>query len=222
MLTNIQFTTLNPHSWFATAELTQFNTSKTKNTQSFTDIDAKKNKKLIQSAGVRLLLSQLLNHLNITDSLSEHSFPYRLADTGYYVCFSHSQQMLAVAISTTHPIGIDTELRQVSWMACQRFFHPNEVSFLQSHPSSIRSQLATLLWQLKECRIKITQESLNAGMGFSFSFLFPELLAHVHSQTNQKNDNQLNQTLLIDDTPYHLLLNDSINTALLFPSVPFL
>ncbi|MGO1966138.1 MAG: hypothetical protein ACTH23_06755, partial [Moraxellaceae bacterium] len=44
----------------------------------------------IQRKGVRLLLQNLLDQLHIHDTLDETAFPYRLINSTYYVCFSHT------------------------------------------------------------------------------------------------------------------------------------
>src|SRR5699024_2984755 len=82
-----------------------------------------------QRTGVRLLLHSLLNKLEMIDTLNDASFPYRLANSQYYVCFSHTgthnkvisnqhkknkpfdylDNKVAVVISAHRPVGIDIE-----------------------------------------------------------------------------------------------------------------
>src|SRR5699024_37485 len=86
-----------------------------------------------QPTGVRLLLQSLLNKLEMIDTLNDASFPYRLANSQYYVCFSHTgthnkiisnqhknenlfehlDNKVAVVISAHRPVGIDIEINAV-------------------------------------------------------------------------------------------------------------
>src|SRR5690606_32450038 len=101
-----------------------------------------------QRAGVRLLLQSLLNKLGIIDSLDDLSFPYRLVNSQYYVCFSHTgassqnnstqpsgekpfnglDNKIAVVISCHRPAGIDIETNNVEWRVAKRFYHINEIA----------------------------------------------------------------------------------------------
>lgn len=149
-----------------------------------------------QRKGVRLLLKDLLKKLNITDHLDDSAFPYRLSNSGYYVCFSHSddhtqrfskqvnssprfeyklQSKVAVAISLRCAIGIDIETQLVAWPTVQRYYHANELLILATLPQSQRDITAKYLWQLKESMIKINNAKLAQGLGIDYSAIIPVL-----------------------------------------------
>ncbi|SJN25311.1 Phosphopantethiene-protein transferase domain family protein [Psychrobacter sp. JB385] len=157
----------------------------------------------LQRQGVRLLLKKLLSKLNINDSLDESSFPYRLNNNGYYVCFSHTssankssvnersastlnetlESRVAVIISRHRPVGIDVESNHVKWRIAQRFYSINELSVLNSLPISQRDNLAKLLWQIKESFIKIHQYTLAQGLGMNYAALIPDLMCCLEGES---------------------------------------
>ena len=152
-----------------------------------------------QRAGVRLLLQSLLDKLNIIDSLDDTSFPYRLVDSQYYVCFSHTgasskfatneniiehlDNKVAVVISHHCPAGIDIEVNNVKWQVVQRFYHANEIVILQTLPTVQRDIIAKLLWQIKESFIKIYQYKLAQGLGMDYSYLIADLISGATSNS---------------------------------------
>ena len=156
-----------------------------------------------QRTGVRLLLQSLLNKLEMIDILDDASFPYRLANSQYYVCFSHTgthkriisnqhknenlfehlDNKVAVVISAHRPVGIDIEINPVKWQVAQRFFHVNEMAILQTLPPMQRNIIAKLLWQIKESFIKIFQYKLAQGLGKNYSYLIADLIRGVTSNS---------------------------------------
>ena len=149
-----------------------------------------------QRAGVRLLLQSLLNKLKIIDRLDESDFPYRLINSQYYVCFSHTgassknrpiapehekiletlKNKVAVIISRHRAVGIDIEINEVAWHVAQRFYHSNELTILQKLPMIQRNNIVKLLWQIKESFIKIHQYKLAQGLGMDYSSVIAELI----------------------------------------------
>ncbi|WP_019673063.1 4'-phosphopantetheinyl transferase family protein [Psychrobacter lutiphocae] len=124
-----------------------------------------------QKLAVRKLASKLIAQLStqITAieisqavSLDDSHYPYRLQPFGHRVSFSHSQQQVACAITSSQMnIGIDVELNGVSDKVCQRYFHRNELSWLQFlkqqgtiDDDALCQQARQLLWMLKEGSIK--------------------------------------------------------------------
>jgi 4'-phosphopantetheinyl transferase len=152
-----------------------------------------------QRAGVRLLLQSLLNKLDINDSLDDVSFPYRLVNSQYYVCFSHTgassqntstqpsgekpfnglDNKVAVVISCHRPAGIDIETNNVEWRVAKRFYHINEIAILQTLTITQRDTVAKLLWQIKESFIKIYQYTLAQGLGMDYSHLMTCLINSI-------------------------------------------
>lgn len=165
--------------------------------------DVAYNQRQQQRRGVRLLLEALLNKLAITDTLDESDFPYRLIESQYYVCFSHTgashqndidkdctlvkkearNNQIAVAISRRHAVGIDIEANKVAWHVAKRFYHRNETAALQALPTPERSALTKLLWQIKESFIKIYQYKLAQGLGKDYSYLMPNLIDSMNEKS---------------------------------------
>ena len=202
-LHNIQYTQLNPMTWCATAEVTapfsQNRADLLSNSLVPSARETAYHQRLQQRAGVRLLLQSLLDKLNIIDSLDDISFPYRLVDSQYYVCFSHTgasskfatneniiehlDNKVAVVISHHCPAGIDIEVNNVKWQVMQRFCHANEIFILQTLPTVQRDIIAKLLWQIKESFIKIYQYKLAQGLGMDYSYLIADLIRGATSNS---------------------------------------
>jgi len=184
-----------------------------------------------QRAGVRLLLQYLLNKLGIIDSLDDVSFPYRLVDSQYYVCFSHTgasspntstqpsgekpfnglDNKVAVVISCHRPAGIDIETNNVEWRVAKRFYHINEIAILQALTITKRDTVAKLLWQIKESFIKIHQYTLAQGLGMDYSYLITGLVNGIEAQA------QLPLLAFNDDqTGYYLILLPEQQTVIVY------
>lgn len=184
-----------------------------------------------QRAGVRLLLQSLLNKLDIIDSLDDLSFPYRLVNSQYYVCFSHTgassqnnstqpnrvkhfnglDNKVAVVISCHRPVGIDIETNNVEWRVAKRFYHINEIAILQTLTITQRDTVAKLLWQIKESFIKIYQYTLAQGLGMDYSYLITGLMNGIEAQA------QLPLLAFNDDrTKYHLAYLPEQQTVIVY------
>lgn len=172
-----------------------------------------------QRTGVRLLLQSLLNKLEMIDTLNDASFPYRLANSQHYVCFSHTgthnkvisnqhkknkpfdylDNKVVVVISAHRPVGIDIEINPVKWQVAQRFFHANEMAILQTLPPMQRNIIAKLLWQIKESFIKVFQYRLVQGLGKDYSYLIADLIKGATSKSPLLaiNDNKSNYRIAI-------------------------
>lgn len=172
-----------------------------------------------QRTGVRLLLQLVLNKLEMIDTLDDASFPYRLANSQYYVCFSHTgahnkvisnqhkknkpfdylDNKVALVISAHRPVGIDIEINAVKWQVAQRFFHVNEMAILQTLPPMQRNIIAKLLWQIKESFIKVFQYKLAQGLGKDYSHLIADLIKGATSKSSLLaiNDNKSNYRIAL-------------------------
>jgi len=177
-----------------------------------------------QRTGVRLLLQSLLNKLEISDTLDDCSFPYRLISSQYFVCFSHTgahsktihsksastqrkneklsddlSNKVAVVISAHRPAGIDIETNHVEWRVAQRFYHTNEIAVLQTLSTVQRDTAAKLLWQIKESFIKIFQYKLAQGLGKDYSHLIADLIKDATSKSPLLaiNDNRSNYRIAL-------------------------
>ncbi|MDN3452336.1 MULTISPECIES: 4'-phosphopantetheinyl transferase superfamily protein [unclassified Psychrobacter] len=148
-----------------------------------------------QRQGVRQLLQELLKKLSVNDTLDESGFPYRLVNSQYYVCFSHTganhskhttksnqttgqnlPSKIAVVISRQRPAGIDIESNNIAWHVVRRFYSANEIALLEQLSTEQRDNTAKLLWQIKESFIKINQYTLAQGLGMDYSTLIPSLI----------------------------------------------
>ena len=206
-LHNIQYTQLNPMTWCATAEVTApFSQNRVyllNNSPVPSAHETAYHQRLQQRAGVRFLLQSLLDKLNIIDSLDDISFPYRLVNSQYYVCFSHTgassqnnstqlnrekpfgglDNKVAVVISCPRPAGIDIETNNVKWGVAKRFYHTNEIAILQALTIIQRDTVAKLLWQIKESFIKIYHYKLAQGLGMDYSYLIADLIRGATSNS---------------------------------------
>lgn len=160
----------------------------------------------LQRQGVRQLLQKLLARLKIDDTLDESHFPYRLRESRYYVCFSHtgidnnndinkkSSQSLniqlgshvAVIISSRRPVGIDIENSNIAWRVVQRYYSVNEIELLESLSIIQRDYVAKLLWQIKESYIKIQQYTLAQGLGKDYAHLVIDLIDSMNEPSSMK------------------------------------
>ncbi len=173
-----------------------------------------------QRVGVRRLLKELLNKLEINDTLNEAQFPYHLNSSKYYVCFSHSSNgnindnhpttKVAVVISHQRTVGIDIETNEVAWHVAQRFYHPNEITLLHALPQQQRDIVVKLLWQVKESFIKINHHTLAQGLGMNYQYLIADIA------TNLEQDKTL--VALTDDQQfaYQIVVLSSCQTVIVF------
>lgn len=183
----------------------------------------------LQRQGVRQLLQQLLDTLEINDVLDESSFPYRLIDSQYYVCFSHTNahnnknikksvsrktedipySKIAVVISRHRPVGIDIENNNVAWHVAKRFYSDHEMDILQTLPISQRDYAIKLLWQIKESFIKVHQYTLAQGLGMDYSDLIPSL-------TDSMNKNLLSIQRTSHHSNYQIAILQLSQTVVVF------
>ena len=191
--------------------------------------DIASNQRQQQRTGVRILLKSLLNKLKIIDSLDESDFPYRLINSQYYVCFSHTgasskkssttpkheknldtvKNKVAVIISRHRTVGIDIEINEVAWHIAQRFYHSNELTILQKLPITQRNNIVKLLWQIKESFIKIHQYKLAQGLGMDYSSLILNLI-------NSSKEDTPSKVITDYDANYHIALLPSQQTVIIY------
>ena len=97
---------------------------------------------------------------------------FSLSHAGAYaVCAVHSQ-----------PIGIDLELPRCTMAMAERFFHPNEVSFLKTLSPSAQKDALLRLWTAKESYTKML------GLGLSLPFSSFEVRLTEQAATLLAND----------------------------------
>lgn len=108
---------------------------------------------------------QYFQHYQLSlSNLNTSSFPYfyHHQQTQYFVSFSHSKTHIAVLISIYPTIGVDIEDRNISDNVAKRFFHQEEMVWLNS--LSNKSLAKTLLWTTKESLIKANDSTLAKGL----------------------------------------------------------
>lgn len=177
-LEQTKFYQLNEKAWCAVATLPD---SHERLTKTLSPSQQKKQARQQQRLGTRKLLRLLLNHLHIKDELVETSFPYRLKNIGAFVCFSHSENQVAVAMSHQRPIGLDIEAQNISQQVAKRYYHPNEIAQLSKLDDCYKQTISRLLWQIKESIIKIEQLTLAQGLGKDYSALIPPIQVALSS-----------------------------------------
>lgn len=205
-LIDIHYTQLAPDTWCATAALSDLSLLRPLISSTESILYKKRRKRQQQRDGVRLLLQQMLIKLSINDILDESDYPYRLVNSGYYVCFSHSDDGLsvnkvAVAICRYRPIGIDIETQAVLWPIVQRFYHPAELTILSTLSMQQQSEAIKHLWQLKESFIKINNHKLAQGLGINYSAMIPTLIDKDTIAKNTVNDD-FDRLTIIETKPY--------------------
>lgn len=162
LLTHICHIPLNTITWCATAQLSASL--------------CRDNKRQWQRTGVRLLLQNLLNTYGIIDTLDDTQFPYRLRHCNAYVCFSHSNNNVAVIVSHQHAVGIDIEVQNIKWQVVKRFYHKDEIAILMTLPTHQQHLISKWLWQIKESLIKIHHHTLAQGLGINYASILPTLI----------------------------------------------
>lgn len=123
------------------------------------------NKRRRQFSLARYLLSQCLNLRTqknyVVDSLSTGQ-PY-IFNSSFYCSISHSDELIAIAISNQGPIGVDIEQN------CQRnfssivanYFHTDEIERFNRLPHQQQMKWFYQAWTHKEASAKATGEGLS-------------------------------------------------------------
>jgi len=96
---------------------------------------------------------------------------------------SHSQGLVACAVTVGTAIGIDVEMtsRRVGLEIVERYFSPAEVAVFRATPPKQQRQMFFRLWTLKEAFVKATGEGLRRPMdSFSFSLDPISIAFHPH------------------------------------------
>lgn len=152
-----------------------------------------------QKKAVRVLLKWVMEQLNIDDKFDDNQFPFRFVNSGFYVCFTHSANKVALVISDSN-IAIDIEEKNVPWKVAERFYHQEEVEYLSSLSIKNREVACQLLWKLKECMIKLNNEKLFVGISINYINYIPKLLALTDYNSNyiynEDNDTFENRSII--------------------------
>lgn len=129
----------------------------------------------------RQLLTKFQQTYHQPSPLQEKKFPYffYFQQIQYFVSFSHSCQHIAVLISTSQKIGVDIEDRLISYKVAERFFHKDEMCWINSLGKNHQNNAIKILWTLKESMIKtqLGHVSLIKGLGVNIFKSFSQ--AHL-------------------------------------------
>lgn len=131
---------------------------------------------LVSRALVRCVLAGYLGvePAAIEFSHNEHGKPRLVADTRLQFNLSHSNGLIALAITQQAPVGIDVEYlsRQADIMKlAARYFSTDENMAIARLPASALNQRFYDLWTLKEAYLKACGTGLATPLrDFSFSF----------------------------------------------------
>ncbi len=94
-------------------------------------------------------------------SAAENGKPYLVSEPGIHFSLSHSGDW-AVCILGDHPVGIDIEKIEPGRRdVAARFFHRDEVRYLNSLSTAARNNAFYSLWTLKESFVKTTGHGLD-------------------------------------------------------------
>lgn len=94
-------------------------------------------------------------------SVAEGGKPYLVNEAGIHFSLSHSGGWAVCALSD-HPVGVDIERREPGRRdIASRFFHKDEVSYLNSLLPTAREDAFYTLWTMKESFVKATGRGLD-------------------------------------------------------------
>lgn len=126
--------------------------------------------------------------------------PYFLHNKNIHFSISHTKDYIAIVISPSR-VGIDIEsLREVKMDLVQRFFHPNEMSYLINQNADCVDKAFTQLWTIKEAYVKMT----GTGIANNFSSIDLSPIRYTISQDYYKNAHHL---VSYFDTDSHLFVS---------------
>ncbi|WP_296403175.1 4'-phosphopantetheinyl transferase superfamily protein [Psychrobacter sp.] len=144
--------------------------------------------------------------------LLEDSYPFRLLPFNYYVCFSHSDDMIACAIHKNLPIGIDLETNQISSLIAKRFYTKDENQWILGLSSKEQPVALKILWMLKEASIKLYNykeanliSGLNKNLLIQAQHLMPEDIINIKKDLSifHSNDKKSNiKSIQLENATY--------------------
>ncbi|GAB2045687.1 hypothetical protein AGATL06_21850 [Agathobaculum sp. TL06] len=130
-------------------------------------IDRRRGTARIQSFAAMLLLEYAVaQHFPwvvhpLAVSIAEGGKPYLVSEPGIHFSLSHSGDWAVCAISD-HPVGVDIEWCDPNRRdIASRFFHKEEIRYLNSLPPYARTDAFYSLWTLKESFVKSTGRGLD-------------------------------------------------------------
>ena len=128
----------------------------------------------VRITGAGFLLQQALLSLNIP--VSEQIFrkndwgkPY-LASHAVEFSLTHAAYYAACALDAS-PVGLDLEAPRITMAVAKRYFHPQELAFLEALPEPEQTDTLLRLWTIKEAYTK----QLGSGLHIPLDSFYADL-----------------------------------------------
>jgi 4'-phosphopantetheinyl transferase len=171
-----------------------------------------------QFIATRLLLRNVLAHYTglsaqeIVFERREHGKPFLgNAPVPIYFNLSHCNTLAVLAVSAYGEIGVDIETthKRNYLKIAKRYFHGNELQYLQNCSEAGREILFYKLWTLKEAFLKATGNGIASGLDkIFFHFDDDTIKADFNPALNvQENEWQFHQEFIASNTLVAVALN---------------
>jgi phosphopantetheinyl transferase len=137
-------------------------------------VDIQNEERKIQHLAVRWLLKLMMPEIELNQIvLSQNGKPW-IPSAPFHFSFSHCKGYAAVAVSDTHPIGIDIEIihERISKVA-PKFLHPQEKERIETLDAEGQLKQMSFNWAAKESMYKMFEKN---GIDFSAHFSIPFLV----------------------------------------------
>ena len=129
----------------------------------------------IVGAGILLQQALLQEGIPVSDQLFRtNTWGKPFLPGGPYFSLSHAGSYAVCAVHS-QPIGVDLDLPRCTIAIAERFFHPNEISFLQTLSRDAQKDALLRLWTAKEAYTKM----LGLGLHLPFSSFEVQLTAQT-------------------------------------------
>ena len=136
-------------------------------------VDIQNEDRKIQHLAVRLLFKLMMPEVDLSQIVvAENGKPW-IPGSDFHFSFSHCKGYAAVAVSETHPIGIDIELIQdrIAKVA-HKFLHKEEKVLIDTLVPELQLKQMAFNWAAKEAMYKMYEKN---GIDFSEHFNIPTL-----------------------------------------------
>jgi phosphopantetheinyl transferase len=136
-------------------------------------VDIQNEERKVQHLAVRLLFKLMMPDIDLSEIvIAENGKPW-IPGSNFHFSFSHCKGFAAVAVSETHPIGIDIELIQerIAKVA-HKFLHKQEKILIDTLAPELQLKQMGFNWAAKEAMYKMYEKN---GIDFSEHFNIPSL-----------------------------------------------
>jgi phosphopantetheinyl transferase len=145
-------------------------------------VDIQNEERKIQHLAVRWLLKLMMPEVELSQiEMAPNGKPW-IPGGNFHFSFSHCKGYAAVAVSDTHPIGIDIELIQerIAKVA-HKFLHKDEKLLIDGIAPSLQLKQMGFNWAAKEAMYKMYEKN---GIDFSEHFKIPALALEAYGNLN--------------------------------------